>query len=169
MNKAGAPGQSQAPRDRSVPVDLIGQGVARVLDPQGINARDNPAITEGASCGGDNDGRDLAAGRLGELQVHVAQRATDGRQRVGPESARFQLSAVPIAGLHGDGHVFQIADALMEELNPMGSACVIEATHTCMTIRGAKKPGSLMVTSALRGIFKENPASRAEIISLMHG
>jgi GTP cyclohydrolase IA len=63
----------------------------------------------------------------------------------------------------------QIADALMEELNPMGSACVIEATHTCMTIRGAKKPGSVMVTSALRGIFKENPASRAEILSLMHG
>jgi GTP cyclohydrolase I len=63
----------------------------------------------------------------------------------------------------------QIADAIMEELNPMGSACVIEATHTCMTIRGAKKPGSVMVTSALRGIFKENPASRAEILSLMHG
>jgi len=63
----------------------------------------------------------------------------------------------------------QIADALMEELNPMGAACVIEATHTCMTIRGAKKPGSLMVTSALRGIFKENPASRAEILSLMYG
>jgi GTP cyclohydrolase I len=62
----------------------------------------------------------------------------------------------------------QIADALMEELDPMGAACVIEATHTCMTIRGAKKPGSIMVTSALRGIFKENPASRAEILTLMH-
>jgi len=62
----------------------------------------------------------------------------------------------------------QIADALMEELNPMGAACVIEAVHTCMTIRGAKKHGSTMVTSALRGIFKENPASRAEILSLMH-
>ena len=49
----------------------------------------------------------------------------------------------------------QIADALMEELNPVGAACVIEATHTCMTIRGAKKHGSTMVTSALRGIFKE--------------
>jgi GTP cyclohydrolase I len=61
----------------------------------------------------------------------------------------------------------QIADAIMEELNPMGAACVIEATHTCMTIRGAKKPGSVMVTSALRGIFKENPSSRAEILSLM--
>ena len=62
----------------------------------------------------------------------------------------------------------QIADALMEELNPIGAACVIEAVHTCMTIRGAKKTGSTMVTSALRGIFKENPASRAEILALMH-
>lgn len=63
----------------------------------------------------------------------------------------------------------QIADALMERLNPLGSACVIEASHTCMTIRGVKKPGAVMVTSALRGIFKENPSSRAEILSLMAG
>lgn len=62
----------------------------------------------------------------------------------------------------------QIADALMEELNPRGAVCVIEATHTCMTIRGAKKPGSVMVTSALRGVFKSNPATRAEVMSLMH-
>jgi GTP cyclohydrolase I len=61
-----------------------------------------------------------------------------------------------------------IADALMEELSPIGAACVIEATHTCMTIRGAKKPGSTMVTSALRDIFKENPSSRAEILTLMY-
>lgn len=63
----------------------------------------------------------------------------------------------------------QIADALWEELNPIGAACVIEATHTCMTIRGAHKPGSIMVTSALRGHFKDNPASRIEILSLMYG
>ncbi len=63
----------------------------------------------------------------------------------------------------------QIADAMMEELNPIGAACVIEATHTCMTIRGAHKPGSVMVTSALRGIFRENPSSRNEIIALLHG
>jgi GTP cyclohydrolase I len=62
----------------------------------------------------------------------------------------------------------QIADALMEELQPIGAACVVEAVHTCMTIRGAKKHGSTMVTSALRGIFKDSPASRAEILSLMH-
>ncbi len=61
----------------------------------------------------------------------------------------------------------QIADALMEELNPAGAACVIEATHTCMTIRGAAKPGSMMVTSALRGIFKESPSSRAEVLALI--
>ena len=63
----------------------------------------------------------------------------------------------------------QIADALMEELQPAGAACVIEAVHTCMTMRGVKKHGSTMVTSELRGIFKENPASRAEILSLMYG
>ncbi|HEY1686943.1 MAG TPA: GTP cyclohydrolase I FolE [Tepidisphaeraceae bacterium] len=63
----------------------------------------------------------------------------------------------------------QIADALMTELKPIGAACVIEAEHTCMTMRGAKKHGSVMVTSALRGIFKNNPPSRAEILSLMNG
>ena len=63
----------------------------------------------------------------------------------------------------------QIADAIMDELQPVGAACVVEAVHTCMTIRGAKKHGSTMVTSALRGIFKDAPASRAEILSLMHG
>jgi GTP cyclohydrolase IA len=63
----------------------------------------------------------------------------------------------------------QVADALMQQLKPMGAACVIEAVHTCMTIRGAKKTGSVMVTSALRGIFKENSSSRHEILSLMYG
>ena len=63
----------------------------------------------------------------------------------------------------------QIADALMEELNPIGAACVVEAVHTCMTIRGARKPGSMMVTSALRGIFKDDAASRAEVLGLMTG
>jgi GTP cyclohydrolase I len=62
----------------------------------------------------------------------------------------------------------QIADALMEELSPAGAACVIEATHTCMTIRGAKKHGSTMVTSALRGVFKDNASSRHEILSLIY-
>jgi GTP cyclohydrolase I len=61
----------------------------------------------------------------------------------------------------------QIADAMMDALNPAGAACVIEATHTCMTVRGAKKHGATMVTSALRGVFKDNPASRAEMLALI--
>ena len=63
----------------------------------------------------------------------------------------------------------QIADALMEELHPAGAVCVIEAEHTCMTLRGVRKPGATMVTSELRGIFKENAASRAEVLSLIYG
>ncbi len=62
----------------------------------------------------------------------------------------------------------QIADFLMDSLKPKGVAVVLEASHSCMTIRGIKKPGSVMVTSSLRGIFKKDPRSRSEIMSLMH-
>jgi len=62
----------------------------------------------------------------------------------------------------------QIADFLNEHIKPQGVAVVLEASHSCMTIRGIKKPGSVMVTSALRGIFKKDPRSRAEVLSLMH-
>jgi len=62
----------------------------------------------------------------------------------------------------------QIADFLMESLKPQGVAVVLEASHSCMTIRGIKKPGSVMVTSSLRGIFKKDQRSRAEVLSLMH-
>lgn len=62
----------------------------------------------------------------------------------------------------------QIADFLMSNLKPYGVAVVLEASHSCMTIRGAKKPGSVMVTSSLRGTFKSDPRSRSEVMSLMH-
>ncbi len=62
----------------------------------------------------------------------------------------------------------QIADFLMDNIKPKGVAVVLEASHSCMTIRGIKKPGSAMVTSALRGIFKSDPRSRSEVLSLMH-
>jgi GTP cyclohydrolase I len=62
----------------------------------------------------------------------------------------------------------QIADFIMNNLKPRGAAVVLEASHSCMTIRGIKKPGSVMVTSAIRGIFKRDPKSRSEIMSLMH-
>ena len=62
----------------------------------------------------------------------------------------------------------QIADFLMQKLNLQGVSVVLEASHSCMTIRGIRKPGSVMVTSALRGIFKRDPRSRAEVLALMH-
>jgi len=63
---------------------------------------------------------------------------------------------------------YQIADFIMDSLKPQGVTVVLEASHSCMTIRGIKKPGSVMVTSALRGIFKRDPKSRSEVLSLMH-
>lgn len=63
---------------------------------------------------------------------------------------------------------YKIADFIMTSLKPQGVAVVLEASHSCMTIRGIKKPGSIMVTSALRGIFRRDPKSRSEVLSLMH-
>ncbi len=60
-----------------------------------------------------------------------------------------------------------IAGLLETELESSGVAVVIEAEHSCMAIRGIRKPGSLTVTSALRGTFLANPASRAEVMSLI--
>jgi len=62
----------------------------------------------------------------------------------------------------------QIADFLMQNLKPLGVAVVMQASHSCMTIRGIRKPGSTMVTSALRGTFKKDARSRSEVLSLMH-
>lgn len=61
----------------------------------------------------------------------------------------------------------EIADALMDELAPDGCGVVIEAVHTCMTIRGIQKPGATMVTSAVRGGFRRRPATRAEFFSIV--
>jgi len=62
----------------------------------------------------------------------------------------------------------QIADALMEKLNPVGVVVVLEAEHLCMSIRGIKKPGSKTVTSALRGIVATDQATRAEVMALIN-
>jgi GTP cyclohydrolase I len=61
----------------------------------------------------------------------------------------------------------QIADAIVEALAPRGAFVMIEAEHLCMSMRGVRKPGTLTVTSAVRGLFKENPATRAEVMSLI--
>ncbi|MBA4020335.1 MAG: GTP cyclohydrolase I FolE [Pirellula sp.] len=61
-----------------------------------------------------------------------------------------------------------IADLMVQELNPKGVAVVIEATHSCMTMRGIRKPGSMCVTSAMRGIFRSHLSSRSEIMTLIY-
>ena len=61
----------------------------------------------------------------------------------------------------------QIADAVMNKLNPRGVIVVIEAEHLCMAMRGVRKPGATTITSAVRGQFKTNAASRAEALDLI--
>lgn len=63
----------------------------------------------------------------------------------------------------------EVADALMDELTPDGCGVVIEAVHTCMTIRGIEKAGATMVTSAMRGGFRNRPETRAEFMAIIHG
>lgn len=62
----------------------------------------------------------------------------------------------------------QIADLIREVLKPIGVAVVLEASHTCMTLRGVRKHGSTVVTSAVHGCFRTDPASRAEVMGLIH-
>ncbi|HWN01075.1 MAG TPA: GTP cyclohydrolase I, partial [Streptosporangiaceae bacterium] len=63
----------------------------------------------------------------------------------------------------------QIADALVETLDPRGVVVVIEAEHLCMTMRGVRKPGARTVTSAVRGSFRDSDVTRAEAMSLIYG
>ena len=63
----------------------------------------------------------------------------------------------------------QIANLLVEELEVKGVAVIIEAEHTCMTIRGVRKPGALCITSAMKGHFRTGSATRAELMTLIYG
>lgn len=63
----------------------------------------------------------------------------------------------------------QVADALERVLHPRGALVVIEAEHLCMTMRGVRKPGAVTVTSAVRGLFRESAATRAEAMAFIHG
>ena len=63
----------------------------------------------------------------------------------------------------------QIAEALMEALDPRGVMVVVEAAHMCMEMRGVKKPGAITQTSAVRGLFEQSSATRAEAFSLING
>jgi GTP cyclohydrolase I len=61
----------------------------------------------------------------------------------------------------------QVADAIVDVLNPSGALVMIEAEHLCMSMRGVKKPGALTITSAVRGLFKTNAATRSEALALI--
>jgi len=61
----------------------------------------------------------------------------------------------------------QIATAIQNALEPSGVAVVIEATHLCMSMRGVRKPNAMTVTSAMFGVFRDNPATRAELMQLL--
>jgi GTP cyclohydrolase I len=63
----------------------------------------------------------------------------------------------------------ELADLIMHELEPRGVGVVLEASHTCMTIRGVRNPGSLCTTSAMRGAFQNNQSTRAELMALLFG
>jgi GTP cyclohydrolase I len=63
----------------------------------------------------------------------------------------------------------ELADLIMDRLEPRGVGVILEASHTCMTIRGVRKPDSVCTTSAMRGIFRENQASRTELLTLVYG
>ncbi|CAN5415077.1 GTP cyclohydrolase I FolE [soil metagenome] len=63
----------------------------------------------------------------------------------------------------------EIADTLFEGLQPVGVMVVMEAEHTCMTLRGVKKPGAITITSAIRGGFRKDPHTRAEAMALIQG
>jgi GTP cyclohydrolase I len=63
----------------------------------------------------------------------------------------------------------QIADAIEEVLGPKGVLVVVEAEHLCMSMRGVKKPGTLTITSAVRGLFRTDSATRAEAMQFVHG
>jgi GTP cyclohydrolase I len=63
----------------------------------------------------------------------------------------------------------ELADLLMNELDAKGVGVILEATHTCMTIRGVRKPDSITTTSAMRGIMRENQSTRTELLALVYG
>lgn len=99
-------------------------------------------------------------------KAHIAYLPSDGRVTGLSKLAR----AVEVASKQPqlqERLTSQIADALVEALNPKGTLVMVEAEHMCMAMRGIKKPGSKTITTTARGLYKESRAERQEVISLM--
>ncbi len=99
-------------------------------------------------------------------KAHVAYIPQKGKVTGLSKIARLVENAAKRPQLQ-ERFVTMIADSLMQRLTPQGVLVIIEAEHLCMTMRGVKKPGSLTITSAVRGIFKTDDALRAEALSLL--
>lgn len=98
--------------------------------------------------------------------AHVAYIPADGRVTGLSKLAR----AVEVASKRPqlqERLTAQVADALQEALNPVGVFVMVEAEHMCMSMRGIKKPGSKTVTTVARGVYKEDPILRREILSMI--
>ncbi|WP_409298065.1 GTP cyclohydrolase I FolE [Peribacillus sp. SCS-26] len=99
-------------------------------------------------------------------QAHVAYIPRNGRVTGLSKLARA-VEAVAKKPQLQERITSTVANVIMEKLEPYGVMVVVEAEHMCMTMRGVKKPGSKTVTSAVRGIFREDDRSRAEVLSLI--
>ncbi|HEQ9296722.1 TPA: GTP cyclohydrolase I FolE [Streptococcus pyogenes] len=99
-------------------------------------------------------------------KAHIAYLPSDGRVTGLSKLAR----AVEVASKRPqlqERLTSQIADALVEALNPKGTLVMVEAEHMCMTMRGIKKPGSKTITTTARGLYKEDRSERQEVMALM--
>jgi GTP cyclohydrolase IA len=101
-------------------------------------------------------------------KAHVAYIPNEGGQITGLSKLARLVDVLSRRPQVQERLTSQIADAIERALDPRGVLVVIEAEHLCMSMRGVRKPGSQTVTSAVRGIFRTNDATRAEAMGLIH-
>jgi GTP cyclohydrolase I len=101
-------------------------------------------------------------------KAHVAYIPTNGRVTGLSKLARVVETVARQPQLQ-ERITSTIADTLVKKLEPKGVAVIVEAEHMCMTMRGVKKPGASTITTAVRGLYQDDPTARAEVFSLMRG
>lgn len=99
-------------------------------------------------------------------RAHVAY-LPDGRQVVGLSKLARTFEAFARRPQVQERLTAQVADALVEHLRPRGVLVVVEAEHMCMKMRGVRNPAGTMVTTAARGVYRDDPGARAEVLALM--